>query len=276
MAEENERKGEAPSAENAMPASIEKECDSSLEKEGPKRSRDADDEDVEKRKLDEVGANVPAKRPKLSEHVNDEQINKENPNGEENEACEMAEEPDKKEDETVVSENEKDEEKTEQKNEGPIQLGPKTFNDSVKMFEYFYNLLHSWPLNLPFNKYEKLVLEDLLTKGHHEVQKKTGPGIKAFEVRLHPQWGTRCFCIIRSDHAIDDFSYRKCIDKLLPLPENMKISSNGIDKKCRNQPKLSGGRGHNIKGKNQNQANRGGFSGRGRGRHGGRGKGRSR
>ncbi|XVE54788.1 hypothetical protein DITRI_Ditri03aG0110400 [Diplodiscus trichospermus] len=106
---------------------------------------------------------------------------------------------------------------------GPVRLGPKEFGSSVEMFDYFYNLLHHWPAQLDLNKYEHMVLLDLLKKGHPEPDKKIGGGIKAFQIRNHPMWKSKCFFVIRDDETVEDFSFRKCVDHILPLPEDMKI-----------------------------------------------------
>uniref|UniRef100_A0A803L981 RWP-RK domain-containing protein n=1 Tax=Chenopodium quinoa TaxID=63459 RepID=A0A803L981_CHEQI len=92
--------------------------------------------------------------------------------------------------------------------EGPVVLGPKTFGSSVEMFDYFYKLLHHWPTNIYFNKYEQLVLQELINKGHPEPEKKIGSGINAFEIRQHPEWKSRCFFVIRADESVEDFSFR--------------------------------------------------------------------
>eukprot|EP00262_Sarcandra_glabra_P020707 TRINITY_DN8399_c0_g1_i1.p1 TRINITY_DN8399_c0_g1~~TRINITY_DN8399_c0_g1_i1.p1 ORF type:complete len:241 (-),score=57.43 TRINITY_DN8399_c0_g1_i1:143-865(-) len=119
--------------------------------------------------------------------------------------------------ESVDKPEEIDEEKSD-----PVNLGPKMFSSSVEMFDYFYELLHYWPPNVDVNKYEYMVLLDLLKKGHAEPDKKVGDGVSAFQVRYHPMWKSRCFFLVRSDEFADDFSFRKCVDKILPLPENMK------------------------------------------------------
>ncbi|XP_015077231.1 protein EMBRYO DEFECTIVE 514-like [Solanum pennellii] len=106
---------------------------------------------------------------------------------------------------------------------GPISVGPKNFGSSVEMFNYFYKLLHSWSPNLNLNKYEYIVLLDLLKKGHLEPDRKIGTGVRAFQIRFHPQYKSRCFFIIREDDFVDDFSFRKCIDHISPLPENMQV-----------------------------------------------------
>jgi hypothetical protein len=102
-----------------------------------------------------------------------------------------------------------------------------------------------------------MVLEGLLKKGHTEPTKKIGPGIEAFEVRNHPVWRSQCFFVRRVDGSADDFSFRKCVDNILPLPEDMKIGN-----------KKSSGHGHH-----KNGGGRGGGRGGG-GRRGGRGWGR--
>lgn len=103
----------------------------------------------------------------------------------------------------------------------------------------------------PF-KYEHLVLLELINKGHPEPEKKVGSGINGFEIRQHPEWKSRCFFVIRADESVEDFSFRKCVDHILPLPENMKIKGD-VNKA------LGGGR----------NGGRGGGRGRGRGRGGG-------
>ncbi|KAJ0231371.1 Protein EMBRYO DEFECTIVE 514 [Hirschfeldia incana] len=138
----------------------------------------------------------------------------------------------------------------EKSKKGPVKLGPKEFVSSVAMFDYFTKFMHFWPTDLDVNKYEHMVLLDLIKKGHSEPDKKIGGGIKAFQVRTHPMWKSRCFFLVREDDSADDFSFRKCVDQILPLPENMKAPG-------------SSGNGHG-----------GGGRGGGGGRRGGRGGGR--
>lgn len=98
------------------------------------------------------------------------------------------------------------------------------------------------------------MLLDLLQKGHQEPERKIGNGISAFQIQYHPQYKSRCFFLIRNDESVDDFSFRKCVDNILPLPENMQIKSDVI--------KTFGGRNGGGRG------GRGGWRGRGRGRGG--------
>ncbi|XP_018826603.1 protein EMBRYO DEFECTIVE 514 [Juglans regia] len=153
---------------------------------------------------------------------------------------------------------EKQGEEGEEEEKAPVRvsLGPKIFESSLEMFDYFYKFLHYWPPNLNINKYEHLVLIDLLKKGHPEPGTKIGGGINAFQVRYHPLWKSRCFFFVREDESVDDFSFRKCVDNILPLPEEMKIKPS-VDKALSGR----GGKG------------RGGHGGRGGGRGRGRGRG---
>ncbi|KAJ0238203.1 Protein EMBRYO DEFECTIVE 514 [Hirschfeldia incana] len=135
--------------------------------------------------------------------------------------------------------------KVEEKPSGsdPVKLGPKEFVTSVAMFDYFTKFMHFWPTDLDVNKYEHMVLLDLIKKGHTEPDIKIGGGIKAFQVRTHPMWKSRCFFLVREDDTADDFSYRKCVDHILPLPENMKTPGNGHGGGGRGGGGRRGGRG---------------------------------
>jgi|APGre2960657444_1045066.scaffolds.fasta_scaffold02872_5 hypothetical protein len=43
-----------------------------------------------------------------------------------------------------------------------------------------------------------------------------GAGIRAFQARNHPEHPSRCFFVVRSDGSVEDFSYRKCCEALMP------------------------------------------------------------
>ena len=105
-----------------------------------------------------------------------------------------------------------------------------------------------------------MVLEDLLKKGHAEPAKKIGAGIEAFEIRNHPVWQSRCFFVRRVDGSADDFSFRKCVDNILPLPEDMKI---GNGKKSGGHHKGGGGGRGGGRGGGGQGGWRGGRGGRG-------------
>ena len=94
------------------------------------------------------------------------------------------------------------------------------------------------------------MLLELLKKGHTEPDKKIGVGIRGFQVRNHPMWKSRCFFLVREDESVDDFSFRKCVDHIVPLPEAMRSKSD-VNKA------LGGGKGRGGRG--------GGRGGRGKG-----------
>lgn len=110
-----------------------------------------------------------------------------------------------------------------------------------------------------FLQYEHVMLLELLKKGHSEPDKKIRSGIRAFQVRYHPKYKSRCFFLTREDDSEDDFSFRKCVEHISPLPENMQ-AKHDVNKA------LGAGRG-----------GKGGGGGRGGGRgHGRRRGGKSR
>ena len=45
---------------------------------------------------------------------------------------------------------------------------------------------------------------------------QVGDGVRAFQVREHPEHGSRCFFVVRADGSVEDFSYRKCAEALFP------------------------------------------------------------
>ncbi|CAI7761250.1 unnamed protein product [Closterium sp. NIES-53] len=111
------------------------------------------------------------------------------------------------------------------KKSGPVVLGPQTFATGLQMFNFFLDLLRGWPVNLDINQYEHMVLLDLLKKGHSDPTSKVGAGIRSFQIRPHPEFHSRCFFLVRSDGTVDDFSYRKCVESLMGLPQEFTLSA---------------------------------------------------
>ncbi|KAL4398663.1 hypothetical protein HN51_003273 [Arachis hypogaea] len=120
---------------------------------------------------------------------------------------------------------------------GPVKLGYRTFDSSVDMFDYFYNFLHFWPLNVNVNKYEHEMLLELV-KGYKHADRKMGVGVRSFQVRMHPTWMGRCFVLIREDGSEEDFRFRKCVHSILPLPDEM-LPQPGVDTYLRSRSKYS-------------------------------------
>lgn len=72
------------------------------------------------------------------------------------------------------------------------------------------------------------MLLELLKKGHAEAETKMGAGVGGFRVGNHPLWKNRCFFLIRQDGSVDDFSFRKCVQHILPLPLHMALKSDDV------------------------------------------------
>lgn len=101
-----------------------------------------------------------------------------------------------------------------------------------------------------------MVLLELLKKGHHDPDTKIGKGVEAFEVRFHQVYKSKCFFVRRVDGSVDDFSFRKCVEALMPVPDDLKIKPSGGRSKS---GRGGGGGGRRGGGKR-------GWRGRGRGR----------
>ncbi|KAK7411413.1 hypothetical protein VNO78_02846 [Psophocarpus tetragonolobus] len=208
-----------------------------------------DDDVSKKQKVDEEKS---VEEARLEKHEEKEEEKEKEKNAEEKETEAEAE-----------AEAEK-EEKEEKEANGSVNLGHKSFGSSSEMFHYFYNFLHAWPQYLNVNKYEHLMLLELLKNGHSEPDKKIGGGVRAFQVRKHPTFKSRCFFLIREDDSVDDFSFRKCVDHILPLPDEMHLKSDA-------NKALGGGGGKHHGGGKGGRGGRGGRGG-GRGGHGRGGK----
>ncbi|XP_008782334.2 protein EMBRYO DEFECTIVE 514-like [Phoenix dactylifera] len=212
---------------------------------GAKREREEGGDAAAAEEEDEDGA---SKKRKVERSLEEERLEK------------VEEKEEREELKAAEEEEKKGAEGGDEKDSMTASLGPKVFTSSVEMFDYFFKLLHHWSPNLDINKYEHMVLLNLLQKGHPEPDKKIGEGIQAFQVRYHPTWKSRCFFIVRVDGTDDDFSFRKCIDRILPLPDQMKVPSASNGKKVGHQ-KGGGGGGRGGKGGR-------GQGGRGRGKRG--------
>lgn len=93
-------------------------------------------------------------------------------------------------------------------------------------------------------QYEHTMLLELLKNGHTEPDEKIGGGIRVFQVRNHPKWKSRCFFLVRDDESVDDFSFRKCVDHILPLPVEMQLkldANRALGRGAKNHRGKSGG-----------------------------------
>ncbi|KAK2441676.1 hypothetical protein P8452_20411 [Trifolium repens] len=164
---------------------------------------------------------------------------------------------DKSVEEQRLEKSEKNEDEKEKEASGAVNLGPKSFDSSLEMFHYFHKFLHAWPQNLNVNKYEHTMLLELLRNGHSEPDKKIGVGICAFQVRDHPRYNSRCYFLIREDDSVDDFSFRKCVDHICPLPEGMQLKPEVNKRLGGGGGKHHGGRGRGGRGGGRGRGGRG-------------------
>lgn len=117
----------------------------------------------------------------------------------------------------------------------PVTLAFKTFSTPEQMYRYFSWLLNNVTLDQNLNEYEHRVLEDLLRVGHHNAQSKIGPGIKALQARAHTYYCSKSFFVVRPDGSYIDFSYRKCIENLMPTEAGQRLLRMAEEKKRKKQ-----------------------------------------
>jgi hypothetical protein len=101
------------------------------------------------------------------------------------------------------------------------------------------------------------MLLELLRNGHSEPDKKISVGICAFQVRDHPRYNSRCYFLIREDDSVDDFSFRKCVDHISPLPEGMQLKPEVNKRLGGGGGKHHGGRGRGGRGGGRGRGGRG-------------------
>ncbi|KIY98430.1 hypothetical protein MNEG_9530, partial [Monoraphidium neglectum] len=100
----------------------------------------------------------------------------------------------------------------------PITLGYRSFKSGQEAYHYVSTVLKNWHLGQPLNEYELVMLLDLLKKGHPRGEEKLAGGVQAVTVMETAVSGqtSRCFHIVRPGGAVEDFSYRKCLDAIFP------------------------------------------------------------
>ena len=120
-----------------------------------------------------------------------------------------------------------------------VKLGPLTFDLAEDAVSYFSQLLGAATPRQNMNEYERMVLNALLERGHPAYADKAGShGIKHFMVDDHPEFGSKCFWLVRGDGSREDFSYRKCVLQLWPGVELPSGSTGGTPRRS-----FDGGRG---------------------------------
>ena len=135
--------GTAPEAVDPNTADAAAAVDMEVEKAG---SGDNGGEPNQKRAREE------GEEPQQEEAIDDDVVSKKQKVDEEEKSVEE-QRLEKLEEPQGEGEKEGEEGKEEEKELcGPVKLGPKSFESSTEMFNYFYNFLHAWPHYLSINK----------------------------------------------------------------------------------------------------------------------------
>lgn len=102
--------------------------------------------------------------------------------------------------------------------DAPVKLYKRTFQDARSCRNYFNQLRENTEPFKDFPEFEHNMVFALLREGHPLAEKKVGCGIVAFQVRPLLVKGSlsNSFFFVRSDGTFDDFSARKCINRLFP------------------------------------------------------------
>ncbi|CAL1377761.1 unnamed protein product [Linum trigynum] len=97
----------------------------------------------------------------------------------------------------------------------------------------FHRLVTFMQDNTPIPDRQTRGLLDLVKKGHPEPEKMIGCGVESFQVREHSTCTSfRTFFLVRKDGSREDFCFRSCVNKILPLPKDLRGHGIGIDAVC--------------------------------------------
>lgn len=91
----------------------------------------------------------------------------------------------------------------------PLKLSSIEFETKQEAKNFFKAMLHKYSPGSKVKDEDAVHLEALLSL-HPEHVEKIGSGLDYFQV-MNADFGTQCFCIVRTDGSSDDFSYIHCI-----------------------------------------------------------------
>lgn len=95
-----------------------------------------------------------------------------------------------------------------------IHIGNRTFYEPADLFHFFGSILTRTQEGNRVPTEEAQLLLNLLIKGHAIADDKIGCGVKFIFADRHPDYGQKCFMLMRKDGSTVDFSYRKCINNI--------------------------------------------------------------
>ena len=90
-----------------------------------------------------------------------------------------------------------------------VMLGSMSFDNQSQAKDFFKAMLNRYIPGERISAEDSLHLGSLFER-HPEYATKIGPGIRHFEV-MPADYGTKCFCAIRTDGSKEGFSYIKCV-----------------------------------------------------------------
>lgn len=93
----------------------------------------------------------------------------------------------------------------------PVVLDTIKFENQRSALEFFKAMLNRYIPGERAKNDDEICLADLFRR-HPHYTRKIGTGIDHFGV-MPGDYGTQCFCIIRTDGSKEDFSYIRCINQ---------------------------------------------------------------
>lgn len=93
----------------------------------------------------------------------------------------------------------------------PVVLDTIEFKNQGLALEFFKAMLNRYVPGERVTHDDALHLAGLF-KRHHDYTSKVGTGIDHFGV-MPGDYGSQCFCIIRTDGSKEDFSYIRCVNQ---------------------------------------------------------------
>jgi hypothetical protein len=91
----------------------------------------------------------------------------------------------------------------------PVSIGSKHFLKKGDALHYLHSLLANYSPGDRVCEADTVFLLEAL-KNHPDCSEKLGVGAAHLEVQA-AEYGTQCFCIIRSDGSRERFSYKSCL-----------------------------------------------------------------
>jgi len=86
------------------------------------------------------------------------------------------------------------------------------------LFKVSQDIRSRYADGVPLSRADMQIIVPILNR-HPKADKKIETGIASITVHTYIG-GTRCFFIVRTDHTVEDFSVRKCLNRPTPVRSN--------------------------------------------------------